>query len=69
MLLLERGELLLPPDDIFRTEFLGFKQDEAGKRAADTGCTDDIVMALAHLFAVHKDPEVRDVASSWYSLL
>lgn len=51
VLLLERREVVFPPDCPLKEEMLNFRQSETGKREAASGFHDDVIMSMAIAFS------------------
>jgi hypothetical protein len=66
VLLLEQGEITIPPDCYIGKEMRNFRQTDKGKREAASGHHDDAVMALA--LACHAGATHRPLDSSWIAM-
>ena len=67
LLLLEQGELGLPPDDIYGKQMRTFRQKEDGIREAAAGCHDDAVMSLAA--ACEAGARTRPMMAEWVKMV
>jgi hypothetical protein len=67
LLLLEQGELGIPPDDIYGDQMRTFRQGPDGTREAAAGCHDDAVMSLAA--ACEAGARVRPMVADWINMV
>lgn len=67
VLLLEQGELTIPPNSYVGSEMRNFRQGEKGDRKAAPGHHDDAVMALA--MAGQAGARIRPLTNSWISMI
>jgi hypothetical protein len=67
LLLLEQGELGIPPDDIYGQQMRTFRQAADGTRDGATGCLDDAVMSLAA--ACEAGARVRPMMAEWVKMV
>ena len=66
LLLLEQGELGIPPDDIYGSQMRTFRQGPDGTREAAAGCHDDAVMSLAA--ACEAGARIRPMVADWINM-
>jgi hypothetical protein len=67
VLLLEQGELTIPPNSYVGQQMRNFRQTEKGDRKAAPGHHDDAVMALA--MAGHAGARIRPLMNSWITMI
>jgi hypothetical protein len=67
LLLLEQGELGIPPDDIYGAQMRNFRQKADGTREAAAGCHDDAVMSLAA--ACEAGARIRPMVADWINMV
>jgi len=67
LLLLEQGELGIPPDCIYGEQIAVFRQKPDGNREAAAGCHDDAVMSLAA--ACEAGARVRPMIADWIRMV
>jgi hypothetical protein len=67
LLLLEQGELGIPPDDIYGKQMRTFRQGADGTREAAAGCHDDAVMSLAA--ACEAGARTRPMMAEWVKMV
>lgn len=67
LLLLEQGELGIPPDSIYAEQMRVFRQGADGTREAAAGCHDDAVMSLAA--ACEAGARVRPMIADWIHMV
>jgi hypothetical protein len=67
LLLLEQGELGIPPDDIYGKQMRTFRQGADGNREAAAGCHDDAVMSLAA--ACEAGARTRPMMAEWVKMV
>lgn len=67
LLLLEQGELGIPPDDIYGKQMRTFRQAADGNREAAAGCHDDAVMSLAA--ACEAGARTRPMMAEWVKMV
>ena len=67
LLLLEQGELGIPPGDIYGDQMRVFRQGPDGTREAAAGCHDDAVMSLAA--ACEAGARVRPMVADWINMV
>jgi hypothetical protein len=67
LLLLEQGELGIPPDDIYGAQMRTFRQGADGTREAAAGCHDDAVMSLAA--ACEAGARIRPMVADWINMV
>jgi hypothetical protein len=67
LLLLEQGELGIPPDSIYGKQMRVFRQGPDGTREAAAGCLDDAVMSLAA--ACEAGARVRPMIADWIHMV
>jgi hypothetical protein len=67
LLLLEQGELGIPPDDIYGIQMRTFRQGADGTRVAAAGCHDDAVMSLAA--ACEAGARTRPMMAEWVKMV
>jgi hypothetical protein len=67
LLLLEQGELGIPPDDIYGTQMRTFRQGADGTRVAAAGCHDDAVMSLGA--ACEAGARTRPMMAEWVKMV
>jgi hypothetical protein len=66
LLLLEQGELGIPPESIYGEQMRVFRQKPNGNREAAAGCHDDAVMSLAA--ACEAGARVRPMIANWINM-